>query len=207
MRVTELEFFGMEFSNKGISISEYKLKALIEAEPPSTPSEVVSFLGLAFFCERFIEKLAIKLEPLRKLTHSKAKWVWSNEQQTTFNLIKKSIKTDALSYFDLRKRTKIVTDASPKGLAAVLSQYSVPTSSSMLPNKKIDNKDEELVTCVSRTLTEVEKRYSQFEKESLAIVWACEKFKLYLIGREFDLYTDSCSSNLRQPLLKSFSTC
>ena len=61
----------------------------------------------------------------------------------------------------------------------------------MTSPKPIINSNEELVTCVSRTLTDVEQRYSQFEKEALAIVWACERLKLYLIGREFDLYTDN----------------
>ena len=64
----------------------------------------------------------------------------------------------------------------------------------MSPKGKVDNKNEELVTCVSRTLTDVEQRYSQFEKESLAIVWACERLKMYLIGREFDLYTDNSAA-------------
>ena len=36
----------------------------------------------------------------------------------------------------------------------------------------------------------MEKRYSQFEREVLAVQWACQKFYLYLYGMEFELHTD-----------------
>ena len=42
----------------------------------------------------------------------------------------------------------------------------------------------------SRTLTDVERRYSQTEKEALAVVWACVRFHIYLYGKLFTLYTD-----------------
>ena len=47
-----------------------------------------------------------------------------------------------------------------------------------------------LVTYASRTLTAVERRYSQTEREALAVVWGCERFHLYLYGTTFDIYTD-----------------
>jgi len=42
----------------------------------------------------------------------------------------------------------------------------------------------------SRSLTEVERRYSQTEKEALAVVWACERFHVYLYGKHFGIETD-----------------
>jgi hypothetical protein len=49
-----------------------------------------------------------------------------------------------------------------------------------------------VVKYLSRTLSDVETRYSQVEKEALAVVWACEKLHLYLIGgKPFEIVTDN----------------
>ncbi|PFX30090.1 Retrovirus-related Pol polyprotein from transposon 17.6 [Stylophora pistillata] len=41
-----------------------------------------------------------------------------------------------------------------------------------------------------RNLTEVERRYSETEKEALALVWACKRFNIYVCGQKFELETD-----------------
>ena len=71
----------------------------------------------------------------------------------------------------MNKRMKLVVDASPIGAGAMLSQYDRNTP-----------KEEELNAAASRKFSEIEQRYSQVESESQAIVWACEKFRIYLTG-------------------------
>lgn len=97
------------------------------------------------------------------------KWTWTNEHQDALENLKRSLTTSAMSYFNTEWKTVITVDASPIGLGAVLAQY--------------DPKDPEtrkVVMYASRSLTDVETRYSQVEKESLALVWALEKFHLYI---------------------------
>ena len=83
-----------------------------------------------------------------------------------------------MAYFDPAKETKLVTDASPSGLSAILMQ------------KTPGEEDRRVVAYASRALTEVKRRYSQTEREALAIVWAVERLHLYLFGSGFKLFTD-----------------
>jgi hypothetical protein len=85
-----------------------------------------------------------------------------------------------MAYFNKYWPTEVSVDASPVGLSAVLMQV----------NPK-EPKDKRMVCCVSRLLSEVERRYSQCEKEALAAVWGCERLEFYLFGKEFTLVTDN----------------
>jgi hypothetical protein len=71
-------------------------------------------------------------------------------------------------------------DASPVGWGAVLTQYN--------PEKP---HEKNIITYISRSLSEIEQRYSQIEKEALAIVWACERLHLYLYASKFEIITDN----------------
>lgn len=42
----------------------------------------------------------------------------------------------------------------------------------------------------NKSLTPCKRRLSQTNREAMALVWSCERFAMYLIGRKFELYTD-----------------
>ena len=175
--LTKVSFYGYVFSQHGIGIEEEKTRAVKEARKPTNASEVRSFLGLVNYSGRFIPQLATLSEPLRRLTCKNAKFIWTQEQEESFRLLKEKItNADVLAYYDKDRKTKVIVDASPLGLGAVLVQQ--------------HPEGDRVVAYASRSLTDVEKRYSQTEKESLAIVWGCEHFNLYLLGKEFQLITD-----------------
>ena len=84
----------------------------------------------------------------------------------------------SLVYFRQGAPTKLITDASPVGLGAVLVQTQDGTDRALCYD--------------SRTLSYVERRCSKVEKEPLAVVWACERFDLYLFGLpKFQQITDN----------------
>lgn len=76
-----------------------------------------------------------------------------------------------------RIQTCLVTDASPVWLGVILEQQQ-------------DDGSCRLVYYTSCKLNDVERRYSQFEKEALAVLWACQKLYLYLYGFNFEICTD-----------------
>jgi len=82
-----------------------------------------------------------------------------------------------LHYYDVTNNTKLVVDASPVGVGALLVQ-----------TDKDDN--EYCINYASRSLNEVEQRYSQIEREALAITWAIKHFNLYLEGAKFTVLSD-----------------
>ena len=81
-----------------------------------------------------------------------------------------------LAYFNKSASTKVVADASPVGLGAVLMQNQ---NGAWVP-----------ICYASRSLAECERRYSQTEKGALVFVWACVWYHAFIYGMRFDLVTN-----------------
>lgn len=110
-------------------------------------------------------------EPLRAVTRQGTPFKWESKQQGAFEQLNKAlVDAPVLAYFDRDSHTSVVTDAGPVGLGAVLIQEKDGVSRT--------------ICYASRSISDVERRYSQTEKEALGIVWRCEKFNLYLQGLE-----------------------
>lgn len=176
--VTEIEFLGHRLSAEGIKPAHDKVSAIKQFREPKTAEETRSFLGLVNYLGKFIPNLATVTEPLRKLTKHDASFDWKLEQQQAFDLLKQYLsKETTLGYYSVTDRTQVIADASPVGLGAILIQ--------------INNENVPRIICyANRSLTNVEKRYAQTEKEALALVWAVERFHFYLFGKTFELVTD-----------------
>ena len=177
-RMDKVVFMGLLVSKYGIGPTEEKVRAVLESSRPTTPTEVRSFLGMVGFSARFIPNFATIAEPLRGISRQGTPFVWGSEQEASFQELKQQLASaPVLAYFDKEAHTQVIADASPVGLGAVLVQEK--------------NGVGRAVCYASRSLSSVERRYSQTEKEALALVWACERFNLYLYGLQtFDLVTD-----------------
>lgn len=173
----KLTFFGHELTSDGVNPSEEKVAAIRDAWPPKDAGEVRSFMGLVQYSVKFMPDVASVAKPIHELTRKGVTFRWGEEQQTAFQELKCLItQAETLAYFRVDCRTRIVADTSPVGLGTVLTQEQGGTWRA--------------VSYASRSLTDVERCYSQTEKEALALGWACERFNMYLSGRSFELETD-----------------
>lgn len=123
---------------------------------------------------KYTPNLAEYLQPLRELLSPKKTWLWGPAQDEAFQKVKGE---RLFLHYDINARMKIRADASSYGLGAVLLQCNL-------------NKQWKPVAYASRSMTETERRYSQIEKEGLALVWSCEKFSNYIIGKHIKIETD-----------------
>ena len=145
-------------------------------------------LGMTNFCCRFIKNYATLTEPLRELTKKGIPFVWTKSQERALERLRVALTSaPENAYFDSTKITEVYTDASPVGVAAVLTQ------------KEPDGDKRKVIAFASRAMSSPEQNYSQLEREAFAIVWACEHFHLYLYGGRFTVFTD------HQTLVKIFT--
>ena len=164
-------------SEHGIGVAEGKVTAIRETRPTQTVSEVKSFMGLVNFTGRFIPNLATLGEPLNRLMKKEQLFMWGKEQEAVFVKLKEVLaNSSTLAYFDVNAKTQVIADATPVGLGAVLVQK--------------QGEDYTIICYASGSLSDIERRYSQTNKEALVIDWACERFHVFLFGKTFELLTD-----------------
>ena len=116
-----------------------------------------------------------------------AKWKWTDAHRELFAKAKTLLQSSSLlTHFDPVKQLIVAADASPIGIGALLSH-------------KMEDGSEQPIAFVSRSLSPAERRYSQLEKEGLAIIFTVKKFHQFPHGRTFLIYSD------HQPLKHLFN--
>lgn len=177
---TELLYLGYLLTPEGLKPDPTTKRAILDFPTPRDLSAVRTFLGMTGHYRQFIEKYALIAAPLVQLTKKDIGWRWSDEQQQAFERLKELLITPPilkLPDFTRKFSFTLQTDASDQGLGAVLAQ-------------KGEDGHLHPVAYASRRLTKDELKYHTQEKEALAIIWACEKFRSYLMGETFDVETD-----------------
>lgn len=179
----QIEFLGMTISAKGFKPSPDKIEAIRNCLTPSNVENLRSFMGLVTHLSNYIRDLATIAEPLRTLTRKNTKWQWGKAESEAFTEVRKRRceDIDEQAFYSVSLETKLYTDASGVGLGAILIQVQ-------------ENGTNKIVAYASKSLTETEKRYPQSQRESLAIVWAIERFSHFLLGKRFTLFTDNKAS-------------
>ena len=194
----KLRYLGHVVSAGGISPDPEKIRAVQEWDIPKTETELRGFLGLCSYYRRFVPKYAEVAAPLHALLGTTAKKkkkrtaetkpkiplpeAWDEDCTKAMEAMKGQLTSaPVLGYPDFKESFILVIDASHLGLGAVLSL-------------KKDGK-QVVIAYASRALRPNERNmenYSSMKLELLALKWAVtEKFRDYLIGASFTVYTDN----------------
>lgn len=176
--VDEVEFLGHRISKNKIKPNVTNEEAICAFQPPANKKDLQSFLGLMNYISRFIPDYSTITAPLRQLLGKSVLFRWMKINSETFARLKSAVSNVELAIYDPDATILIYSDASPVALGAVLMQR---RSSTSLP---------EILAFASRSLSKPEQNYSQIERKALGLIWACECFRLYTLGKNFELYTD-----------------
>ena len=120
---------GHRITKEGIFPDEAKVNAVKQMPTPNDKKDIQRFLGLINYMGRFIPNLAEHSSPLRAMLRKEVVFVWGDEQQRSFDCLKKIIVSDqCLAKYDVTKPVCIEVDACNTGLGAVLLQEDRPVA-------------------------------------------------------------------------------
>ena len=106
-----------------VKLCEEKESAIQNSKCLQSITEVRSFLGLVQYCAKFQPEFAQVPEPLRMLTRKDQKFVWEDAQRRSFQKLKDMLSiAGTLGYFKNECKIRIVVNAGPTGIGAVLTR-------------------------------------------------------------------------------------
>ena len=176
----EVNYLGHTVGGGVVRPEPEKIKAITTFPRPSNKKEVRGFLGLSGYYRRFIPEYLEIAAPLSDLTKKPApnQVNWTEACEDAFNLLKHHlVSAPVLASPDFERPFVVQTDASDRGVGAVLSQVG---SDGM----------EHPVMYLSRKLLPREQKYATVEKECLAVIWAIKSLRVYLLGKPFTVETN-----------------
>ncbi|KAL0361951.1 UNVERIFIED_CONTAM: Retrovirus-related Pol polyprotein from transposon opus, partial [Sesamum radiatum] len=155
-------------SYRGIEVDKAKVDLIAKLPPPQSVKEVRGFLGHAGFYRRFIKDFSKIAKPLTNLLSKDAQFHFDDACLHAFRDLKEKLTTAPIvsaPAWDLP--FEIMCDASNDTLGAVLGQR---------VEKRFHT-----IYYASRTMNDAQRNYATTEKELLAVIFAIEKFRPYLL--------------------------
>ncbi|GJY36297.1 reverse transcriptase domain-containing protein [Tanacetum coccineum] len=168
---------GHKISKSGIEVDKSKVDVIAKLPHPTTVKGIRSFLGHAGFYRRFIQDFSKIARPMTHLLEKETPFIFSKECIEAFETLKmKLTQAPILVAPDWDLPFEIMCDASDFAVGAVLGQRKT--------------KHFQPIHYASKTMTEAQAHYTTTEKELLAVVYAFEKFRPYLVLSKSIVYTD-----------------
>ncbi|GKB98047.1 ty3-gypsy retrotransposon protein [Tanacetum coccineum] len=170
--VMNISFLGHRISGQGVAPEAEKIAAIQQWPQPSSFTTIRAFLGLTGYYRRFVPHYAQIAAPLTDILKMK-EFKWTDDAAAAFKELKANMqKLVTLALPNFTKPFDVTTDASGIAIGAVLSQENKP------------------IAFFSKKLCHTMQGQSTYTKEFYAITEAVKKWRQYLLGRRFRIYTD-----------------
>ncbi|KAH9697752.1 hypothetical protein KPL71_023740 [Citrus sinensis] len=168
---------GHKISKNGIEVDKAKIEVIDKLPPPTSVKGIRSFLGHAGFYRRFIKDFSKVAKPLCSLLEHDKPFHFDKDYLQAFGELKKALITALVVISpDWTLPFELMCDASDHSMGAVLGQRKDKVFHS--------------IYYASKTFTPTQINYTTTEKELLAVVFAFDKFRAYLVGTKVTVYTD-----------------
>nr|GEZ42324.1 putative reverse transcriptase domain-containing protein [Tanacetum cinerariifolium] len=89
--ISIVQFLRHVIDSQRIHVDPAKIEAVKNWASPTTPIEVRQFLRLAGYYQRFIEGFSKIAKSLTELTHKNKKYIWGENQESAFQLLKQKL--------------------------------------------------------------------------------------------------------------------
>ena len=184
-RKQRIKYLGLVVQEGKLAMDSAKLQGILEWPTLKTVKEVQSFLGFGNFYWRFIKNFSHLAHPLNDLLKKDNKFIWSNECQESFDLLKKRFTEEpVLMMPDHTRPFQMQVDSSLFATGGILTQMDT-------------NGDRHPCAYLSKSLTKEQRNYDTGDRELLAIVHALKEWRHYIQGSGHTTTVLSNHNNLR----------
>ncbi|XP_071918787.1 uncharacterized protein [Coffea arabica] len=175
--VCEDNVLGHKISSEGIEVDQAKIEVIERISPPINVKGIRSFLGYMGFYQRFIKDFSKIAKPLCELLAKDVSFHFNDECLLAFDRLKKELVfAPIIASPDWSLLFELMCDASDFAVGAVLGQK--------------HDKRLHVIYYASKMLNETQVNYTTTEKKLLAVIFALDKFRSYLVGSKVIIYTD-----------------
>ena len=175
---SSVKFLGQIVDAHGVRPDPNKVTAIRGMAAPMNTTELRQYLGMINQLSKFTPNIVELTKPLRELLSKKNEWTWNEIHQKAFSKLKDEVSTQpVLALYSPKLDTIVSAEASSYGIGAVLLQ-------------RLLDRSVKPVSYASRSLTPTVQKYAQIEKEALGVTWACERFRDFLTGLQFQIERD-----------------
>lgn len=164
-----VDYLGFTISGDSIKPLEDKVSQISKTGPPKNKKELRSIIGKLNFYSRFIPRYSKQLEPLREVFRHNRDFQWKpHYQQILYNIFKS---------LDEAQTHALVSPSEHKYLELYILEDSIEAI--------LLDKSENLIVRASRFLLSAERNYSVAEQQLMGLVFAVNKFRLWLEPEKF----------------------